>query len=455
MKRALTAAVTPGGSRRATRRAARGTTRSAVTAVSAALVLAATATACGSGGPGGSGSGGGRVTVWSLQDTALNPVQKDSISAYNAAAKGPRVSMQTFVNDPYKQKLQTALGSPNAPDVFLNWGGGNLSTYVSSGDVADLSADLDAAFRARFLPSVLAGGTVGGKVYGVPMEGVQPVALFSNKDVLARAGIAAPPASWQDLLDDVDAMKAAGVTPIALAGSQAWTELMWMEYLLDRVGGPQVFANIQAGRPGAWDDPAVATALTMIRTLVDRGAFGTNYGSVGQDSGGADALLAKGRAGMELMGSWEYAGQLATAPDFVQQGRLGWSAFPTVPNGKGDPKDVVGNPSNFFSVTAKSGERAAAVDFITRTVAAPSYVKDLISIGQVPAIAGIEEQLRTGPNAGYTTFVYGLVQQAPSFTQSWDQALDPATAQTLLTNLQKVFNKQSSPGQFVSAMDAA
>ncbi|MGW4271810.1 extracellular solute-binding protein [Streptomyces seoulensis] len=431
----------------------RALTLRVATALATATALAATATACGSSGPGGSG-GAGKVSVWSLQDTALNPMQKKSVTAYNASAKDAEAAIEFFVNDPYKQKLQTALGSPNAPDVFLNWGGGNLSTYVKSGNVADLSADLDTTFKAKFLPSVMAGGTVDGKTYGVPMEGVQPVALFYNKDVFAKAGIAGPPATWQQLLDDIDRMKAKGVTPIALAGSQAWTELMWIEYLLDRVGGPQVFADIQAGKPGAWKNPAVTTALTMIRDLVDRGAFGTNYGSVGQDSGGADALLSKGRAGMELMGSWEYAGQLATAPDFVKQGKLGWTTFPTVPHGKGDPKSIVGNPSNFFSVTAKSKNRAAAVDFITKTVTEPSYVKDLIGIGQVPAIAGIEDQLRSGPHADYTTFVYDLVKQAPSYTQSWDQALDPATAQKLLTELQKVFDKQSTPQRFVSAMDA-
>ncbi|MGA5730372.1 extracellular solute-binding protein [Streptomyces seoulensis] len=419
-----------------------------------AVVLAATATACGSSGPGGQGAGPGKVTVWSLQDTALNPVQKKSVSAYNGSADGAGASIQFFVNDPYKQKLQTALGSPAAPDVFLNWGGGNLSTYVKSGDAADLGSALSASFKAKFLPSVLAGGTLDGKTYGVPMEGMQPVALFHNKDVLAAAGVTRPPRTWPELLDAVDRMKAEGVTPIALAGSQPWTELMWMEYLLDRVGGPEVFARIQDGGPGAWKDPAVTTALTMIRQLVDRGAFGTNYGSVGQDSGGADALLATGRAGMELMGSWEYAGQLATAPDFVKKGKLGWSEFPTVPDGKGDPRDVVGNPSNFFSVTAKSHDRDAAVGFITDTVTEPAYVKDLIAIGQVPAIVGIEDELKSGPNADYTTFVYRLVKRAPSFTQSWDQALDPATAQKLLTNLQRVFNKQSTPRQFVSAMEA-
>ncbi|MFC1420906.1 extracellular solute-binding protein [Streptacidiphilus cavernicola] len=435
----------------------RASVRTAV-ALAAVSAMALGLSACGgTAGPGSSTSGSASLTVWSLQDTALNPVQQTSIKAYDTATPGTKVTMQTFVNDPYKQKLQTALGSPDAPDVFLNWGGGNLATYVKAGDVADLTGALqtDPAFLNAFLPSVLDGGKIDGKNYGVPMEGVQPVALFYNKDVFAEAGITAAPATWADLLTDIDAMKARKVTPIALAGSQAWTELMWMEYLLDRVGGPKVFAAIQAGAPGAWKDPAVLTALTMIRDLVDRGAFGTNYGSVGQDSGGADALLAKGRAGMELMGSWEYAGQLAGAPDFVKSGKLGWTTFPSVPDGKGDPKDVVGNPSNFFSVTAKSKNTKAAVDFIEKTVASPDYVKDLIAIGQVPAVAGADAQLQSGPNADYTTFVYGLVKNAPSFTQSWDQALDPATAQNLLTDLQKVFNKQSTPQQFVSAMGAA
>ncbi|WP_051950904.1 extracellular solute-binding protein [Actinacidiphila yeochonensis] len=431
--------------------------RSATAVAVAAVLVGATA---GCGGSGGSGGGGGhadragRVTVWSLKDTALNPLQAKSVRTYNAAGPKSQATLATFENDPYKAKLASSLGTAATPDVFLNWGGGNLADYVEAGRVADLSGELDATFRDEFLHSVLAAGTVGGNVYGIPMQGVQPVALFFNKDVFAQAGIGAAPATWQELLDDIDALKAAGVTPIALAGSQSWTELMWMEYLLDRVGGPGVFAAIQAGKAGAWDDPAVTAALRMIRELVDRGAFGTDYGSVGQDSGGADALLSKGRAGMELMGSWEYASQLASAPGFVKGGKLGWSTFPTVPGGKGDPKDVVGNPSDFFSVAAGSGHLADAADFISKTVTQPSYVTGLISIGQVPAVAGIEDQLTSGPNASYTTFVYEMVEHAPSFTQSWDQALSPATGQAMLAALQKVFNGTSTTREFVSTMDA-
>jgi len=418
----------------------------------ALATLSLSAAACGSSGP--SAGSGDTVTVWTLQDTALNPVQKKEITSYNASGDHPSVKMQTFVNDPYKQKLQTALGSPNAPDVFLNWGGGNLQTYVTAGQVVDLGPLLDGApdWKAAFLPSVLDGAKLNGTYYGIPLEGVQPVTLFHNKDVFAKAGISGPPTTWNDLLSDVDKLKSAGVTPIALAGSQPWTELMWMEYLLDRIGGPEAFAAIQDGKPGAWRAPAVRTALNMIVDLVKRGAFGSNYGSVGQDNGAADALLSHGKAGMELMGSWEYAAQLDATPEFVTQGKLGWSDFPSVPHGTGDAKNIVGNPSNFFSITTKSKNKKAAKNFLKKTTTDPHYIDGLIKIGQVPPIKNITSKLRAAPHADYTTYIYDLVRHTPSFQQSWDQALDAATAQKMLTNLQKVFNRQQTPRQFIDAM---
>ncbi|MFI0895660.1 ABC transporter substrate-binding protein [Streptomyces sp. NPDC020983] len=425
----------------------------ATAAVSAVTVLALTATACG--GVGGSASGTDKpVTVWSIQNDTLNPVQKQSISSYNTQRKA-KVTVKTFDNDPYKEKLKTSLGSAGSPDIFQNWGGGNLAQYVKAHHVADLTGKLSTDFKNQFLPSVLAGGTVDGKVYGVPMEGVQPVALFYNKDVFKKAGIETPPATWKDLLKDIDKIKAEGITPIALAGTQAWTELMWLEYLLDRVGGPQAFADIEAGRAGAWDNAAVQTSLTMIRDLVDRGAFGKKYGTVNQDAGGTNALLSQGKAGMLLMGSWEYADMLSTAPKFMKENKLGWSTFPTVAGGVGDANNIVGNPSNYFSVTESSKNTSGAVDYLSRTLAQPSYIADLLSIGHVPAIAGIKGQLMGAPNPEYTGFIYDMVANAPTFTQSWDQALDPDTSGLMLANLQKVFNRQMTPKQFVQSMDAA
>ncbi|MFI0350790.1 extracellular solute-binding protein [Actinomadura sp. 9N407] len=421
-----------------------------------ALITAAglAAGGCGTSGPAGGGAPG-EIRVWTLQGDAVNKVERAGVEAFNKSANA-KVRLETFLNDPYKQKLQVSMGSPNAPDVFFNWGGGHLQQYVGAKQVADLTPefDKDPAWRDAFLPVVMKTARIGGRYYGVPERGMQPIVLFHNKDVFEAAG-AQPPKTWDDVLKLVDTFKARDITPFALAGSQGWTELMWLEYLLDRVGGPAAFQAIMDGRPGAWSDPAVARSLSMLRDLIDRGAFGTNFGGVDYDVGGASTLFAKGKAAMHLMGSWEYATQLGQNPDFVKKGRMGWTPFPSVPGGTGDPRNVVGNPSNFYSVGAASKDKAGAIRFLKESMTSDAYVQGLISVGEVPAIKGLEPKLRSGPDAPYATFIYSLVSAAPDFTQSWDQALTPSVSQALLTNLQKFFLKEIDPREFSAAMGKA
>jgi xylobiose transport system substrate-binding protein len=395
-----------------------------------------------------------RIQVWALQDAQNQPVIETGIAGYNRSAI-INAQLLTFVNDAYKQKLQVSMGSPNPPDVFFNWGGGNLAQFVQAGNVVDLTTRLQRDSNANiFLPSVLQVGQVAGKQYGLPMNGIQPVVLFYNRKVFADAGVK-PPATFEELLSLVDTFKRKKVIPIALPGTQGWTELMYLEYLLDRVGGPQKFAAIAAGKSGAWRDPAVLQALTMCQQLAERGAFGSNFASINYDNTGASRLFATGKAAMFLMGSWEYASQATANPKFVSGGSLGWVPFPRVAGGAGDPKNVVGNPSNYFSVTTRSSHRDAAVNFVVAMTTSKEYISALIEAGQVPAVKGVETQLAESRNADFAQFTYRLVADAKAFTQSWDQALSPSIGAELLTNLQKLFLSDISPQQFVTAMEKA
>jgi raffinose/stachyose/melibiose transport system substrate-binding protein/xylobiose transport system substrate-binding protein len=420
----------------------------AIRALAATIALSIVA-ACGTAGP----TRGGDLEVWALQDPSNEPIIRRGIAQFNAAT-GTTAALTTFANDAYKQKLQVSMGSPNAPDVFFNWGGGNLAQFVKAGQVRDLTSAL--AVRPEvvnsFLPSVLAVGRINGHQYGIPMNGIQPVILFYNKRVFAAAGVQ-PPKTYDDLLALVDTFKSKGIIPIALAGSQGWTELMWLEYLLDRVGGATKFAAIAAGRDGAWRDPAVLQALEMCQNLAARKAFGTNFSSINYDNSGASKLFATGKAAMHLMGSWEYPSQASNNPSFVLRNELGWVVFPTVGGGDGDPAAVVGNPSNYFSVRADSPTADAATRFVVETLGSPSYVTDLIAAGQVPAVKGVEAKLAGTKNAAFASFTYQLAVKAPTFTQSWDQALSPSVGSELNTNLQKLFLSDITPEEFAAAME--
>ncbi|HJE56894.1 MAG TPA: extracellular solute-binding protein, partial [Nocardiopsis listeri] len=225
---------------------------------STALALTLVATACGSSGPGMSEDA---LQVWALEEAAVNDVLQAGMDSYNEGAE-IESELVTFVNDAYKQRLQVALGSPNAPDVFFNWGGGNLGEYVDQGQVFNMTTALDEnpEFRDSFLPSVLDVARIEDGYYGVPMLGMQPVVLFTNDAVLEESGLEAP-RTYDELLEAIEVLKEDEVTPIVLPGAQGWTQLMWLSYLVERIGGPDVFQAVVDGEEGAWEHPAMIEAM--------------------------------------------------------------------------------------------------------------------------------------------------------------------------------------------------
>jgi len=409
--------------------------------------------ACGGNQPGGAGGG---VNAWTLTGGS-EATFRSSFEDWNSANSDEKITPEFFANDAYKEKIRTAVGSGNAPTLIYSWAGGALEDYVSNGDVVDLT-DVTKPLQGRLVPSVLQTGTVGGKVYAVPNNNAQPIVLYTNNKVLSEAGIDSAPTTFDDLLDDVAKLKSAGVeTPIALAGQSQWPELMWIEYLADRVGGPATFQAVIDGEPDAWSSPEMLQALGMIQQLVEAGAFGDKFGSVVADANADAALLHTGKAGMLLQGAWVYSSFLTDAPDFVSSGDLGFSTFPAVDGGEGDPTDTVGNPANFWSVSASASkeQQEIAIKYLNEALFDSSYVESLIQNGGVPVTTDAESQLATSEQAPFLSFAYDMIKNAPSFQLSWDQALPADQAQALLSNLSQVFLGQTSPEEFASAMDQA
>ncbi|WP_329030610.1 extracellular solute-binding protein [Streptomyces sp. NBC_01423] len=413
------------------------------------MVMAGVLTGCGS--DGGSGGGGGTLTAYVYGDDAVK-VQQAAVKEFNKTSD-VKVKLVSVPGTDYVNKLRSAMGSPSAPDIFFNWGGGSIKPYVDANQLVDLTSTFkdDATLKDGFLPSIVTAGSLDGKVYGVPMRGMQPVMLFYNKTLFAENKVEVPK-TWEDLQQAIKTFKGKGITPFALGGSDKWPELMWMEYLLDRIGGPDVFRKIQNGDSSAWGDPAVLKTAQTVEQLVDDGAFGKNFNSVDYGNGGAPTLLNKGKAAMHLMGSWEYSTQLGKAPDFAKKD-LGWTNFPTVAGGVGDPADVVGNPTNYWSVNARTKHKDAAIAFL-KTMASKSYAQALVDNGDVPTTSNAASMLSGSPNPKFATDQYQMVQKAPDFTLSWDQALESQTATPLLTEISKLFAGKSTPEQFVAAMKA-
>nr|BEK71151.1 extracellular solute-binding protein [Kitasatospora purpeofusca] len=414
-------------------------------------ILVTTSACSGSGSSPSSGGDSGTIHVLVYGD-ASNKVETQIVETFNKTSKVKAV-LDTIPGADYQAKLNTVINTPQAPDVFFNWGGGSIQPYVKSDLLLPLDDMIaaDPGLKGNFLPSVFNTAVIDGKSYGIPMRGTQPVLLFHNKKVLADAGLSVPK-TWDELLGAVQALKAKGITPFALGGGDQWPTLMWYEYVFDRVAGPELFQKALSGDRSAWESEDAKKALGMLEQLVDAGAFGSNFDSVKFTDGGSPALLAKGKAAFELMGSWEYATQQDGNPEFARS-RLGYSGFPGIAGGKGDPANLVGNTNNFYSVLKKSKHPEAAAAFL-KLMYSEEFVKAQLAIGNLPTTTNTEQFLGTAADPDYSKYQYDLVKAAPSFQLSWDQAYPPAANTPIRTAVQQFFSGKLDVDGFVRAMQA-
>ena len=130
------------------------------------------------------------------------------------------------------------------------------------------------------------------------------VGFWYNKKLFEQAGITEPPATWSAFLDAVKKLKAAGITPIALAGKEKWPGHYYWAYLAMRIAG--LPALQQAGVDHDFTKPDFVQAGQQLKDLVDLQPF--QKGFLGRRATppltGRPRPMANGKAAMELMGQW-------------------------------------------------------------------------------------------------------------------------------------------------------
>ncbi|WP_433363606.1 extracellular solute-binding protein [Streptosporangium sp. CA-115845] len=431
--------------------------------LSMGIPLGAALAACGTSGPtaaggGGAGGGGGtKATYWYLAVQPQEGVRTRAVERFNKANPNGQITTTILQNDAYKTKIKTAIGAGQAPTIIWGWGGGTLRTYVQAGQVEDLTPwfDQNAAVKDRLFPSSFGAATIDGKIYAMPCETMQPIVLYYNKKIFDQVGVQ-PPESWGDIMALVPKFNAAGIAPFSLGGQSRWTNMMWLEFLFDRIGGPEVFQAVFDGKKDAWSHPAALDALTKLQDLVKADGFIKGFSSITADSNADQALLYTGKAAMMLHGGWTYGSMSTDGGDFVSGGHLGYMNFPPVEGGKGDPSNTVGNPGQYLSISsnATAEQKEIAKKFFATAVLNDEDVKEWAGTGAVPIVNGADSAFATAKDADFLKFVYGIASNAKSFAQSWDQALSPTAAEVLLDNIAKLFQLSITPQQFVSNMNA-
>ena len=216
--------------------------------------------------------------------------------------------MQTIQNEDYDGKLQTALNSNSAPDIFFQRGGGKMLAMVNANQVQALT--LSAADKTNSGAAVT-GDTINGKVYGIPLD-AQPEGIYYSKDLFNKAGITSTPTTIPELEADIAKLKAIDVAPIAVGAKDAWPAAHWYYNFALRECS-QATMNT-AGTSLKFTDPCWTKAGDDLQAFLKVNPFQTGFLTTAAQvgAGSSAGLVANHKAAMELMGAWD-PGTIASA----------------------------------------------------------------------------------------------------------------------------------------------
>ena len=276
------------------------------------------------------------------------------IDEFKKAHPGTDVKVSFVDEEAYKVQLPNWLTT--APPDIVNWHDGErMAYYAQRGLFEDLTPDWQKNNWDSMYASTKEASSYKGKQYAAPTV-YYAWGMFYRKDLFQKTGIANEPKTWNDFLDDCKKLKAAGITPIAVGGRDAWTLAGWFDYLDLRLNGNKFHQQLMAGDV-PYTDPRVKKVYTTWKQLLDAGYFIDN--SLSYDLDAAQPFLFQGKAAMMLMGTFITGG---FNPTVKQQ--MGFFQFPIIDTNVPTAED---GPVESLHIPAKAKNKADARAFLAFT----------------------------------------------------------------------------------------
>jgi raffinose/stachyose/melibiose transport system substrate-binding protein len=350
----------------------------AIAALGLSIALAASACAGGGGNNGSSSNGQVMLTFWTnaTPGPGLTYFQ-NAVKTYHSLHPNVTIKIQSIQNEDFDGKLQTALNSNSAPDIFMQRGGGKMLAMANAGDLQQLN--LTATDNANVSAAALASDSIDGKVYAMPTD-TQPEGIYYSKDLFTRAGITSTPATIPELEADVAKLKAINVAPIAVGAKDAWPAAHWYYNFALRECS-QSTMNATA-KTLSFTDPCWTKAGDDLAAFLKVNPFQNGFltTSAQQGAGSSAGLLANHKAAMELMGTWEPGTVGSLTPDKKPLPDLGWFPFPAVPGGQGNPSAMMGGGGGYSLSSHAPKEAFGFLEFLVTKDQQEAYAEAFITI---------------------------------------------------------------------------
>ncbi len=345
------------------------------TAIAAAASLALLA-GCSSAPPSeGTASEPVTITFWGAYGNGGNSTQQDALNntlipAFEKANPTIKVNYVDIAYDSLLQKLTTSAAGDQLPDLVradLGW----VPQFAQLGVLVPLSTEMpgyDALAKQTYTGS-LATNLYKGKYYGLPLDTNTRV-LITSTAALAKAGVSAPPKTFDDLKAMGDKLKGTGVSLFADSGLGAWNISPWLWS-----GGGEITNEAQTMATGYLDSSKNVDTLQMLIDLYNEKLIPNlltgNTGATGTSDGLPKADYATIFDGPWMQGVW--SGQY---PDFAP-------IYAPIPAGAGGSVSVVGGED--IVLTQGSNHKVAAQKFIEFTQS-KEFQLAMVKTGQMTVI---------------------------------------------------------------------
>ena len=341
----------------------------------AVLALGSLALSACSGPSGNSSDGKVSMTLWENSTTGPGlEFWKSAVADFEKANPNVTINVQAVQNEDLDGKLQTALNSGDAPDIFLQRGGGKMTAMVQAGQLMDLTDKISPETKKVISAGSFKAETYQDKVWAMPLA-VLPGGLFYSQDLFKAANITEAPATISDLEKDVEKLKATGVAPVALGAKDAWPAAHWFYWFALRECEASTMQKSADSKD--FSDPCWLKAAQDLQNFADKKPFNDGFltTSAQQGAGSSAGLVANHKAAMELMGAWDPGVIASLTPDQKPLADLSWYPFPAVPGGKGDPAAIMGGVDGYSCSANAPKECADFLNFIASTPQQVAYYK--------------------------------------------------------------------------------
>jgi glucose/mannose transport system substrate-binding protein len=195
--------------------------------------------------------------------------------------------------------LKSRVVSGNAP-AAAQIKGPSLQEWAREGVLANMDGVAKAEKWDELLPKAVSDVMkYKGSYSAVPVNVHRVNWLWASPAAFGKAG-AKLPTTWDEFFVAAEALKKAGVIPVA-HGGQNWQDFTTFESVALGVGGAEFYkkALVQLD-PASLSSPTMEKVLTTFKRIKDY----TDKNANGRDWNLATAMVIKGEAGMQLMGDW-------------------------------------------------------------------------------------------------------------------------------------------------------